>query len=189
MIEIVCRYTRAVLYTSADATTIADAATEAASRGANLGDANLRGADLGGADLGDANLRGANLRGANLGGANLRGANLGDANLRGADLGGANLGDANLGNANLRGADLGGAKTDENTAIDRQVITIVGSRHVITATAGTVRIGCQSWPIAEWLERFAYIGADNGYTAAEIEEYGGHLRRIDAALKALEVAK
>ncbi|HKT90116.1 MAG TPA: pentapeptide repeat-containing protein [Candidatus Sulfotelmatobacter sp.] len=74
-IDIINRYTKAVLYHSETAQTIVDAVTEA----------NLYGADLCGANLGDADLGGANLRGADLYGANLRGADLGDADLRGAE--------------------------------------------------------------------------------------------------------
>ena len=66
MIEILNRYTKAVLYSSETAQTIAEAV--AASK-ANLNGANLRGANLRGADLREANLRGANLREANLNGA------------------------------------------------------------------------------------------------------------------------
>jgi len=119
MIEILHRYTKAVLYKAEAAESVKDAVAEAVRSDANLG-----GADLRGANLGDANLRGANLRGANLydanlydadlGGADLRGANLRGADLRGADLYGANLRGADLRGAdlygaNLRGADLGGA--------------------------------------------------------------------------------
>ena len=59
MIEILNRYTKAVLYTSATADTIAAAVLETRTRGADLGGAYLRGADLSGADLSGAYLRGA----------------------------------------------------------------------------------------------------------------------------------
>ena len=118
MIEILHRYTKAVLYKAeAAAESVKDAVAEAVRsdanlRGANLYGANLRGANLRGANLGGANLYGANLYGADLYGANLYGADLYgadlyDANLRGANLRGANLRDANLGGANLYGANLG----------------------------------------------------------------------------------
>jgi len=109
MIEIVHRYTRAVLYAAATADTIAEAVVEAISAGANLQGANLQDANLRDANLRDADLRDADLRGANLRGANLRGANLRDADLRDADLRDANLRDADLRDANLRGAVLTGA--------------------------------------------------------------------------------
>jgi hypothetical protein len=119
MIQIIHRYTSAVLFESATSTTVKTALIEAVGeganlRGANLEDAYLRGANLRGANLEDAYLRGAYLKGANLEdanlrGANLRGANLEDAYLRGAYLKGANLEDANLRGANLRGANLEGA--------------------------------------------------------------------------------
>jgi hypothetical protein len=109
MIEIIHRYTKAVLYKSESATTVRGAAEEAVRSAANLVGANLVGANLVGANLVGANLVGANLVGANLVGANLRGANLRGANLVGANLVGANLRGANLVGANLRGANLRGA--------------------------------------------------------------------------------
>jgi hypothetical protein len=98
-IDILNRYTRAVLRT-VDYDSL---------RGANLIDADLGDADLGGADLRGANLRGADLRDADLGGADLGGASLRGANLIDADLGGADLGGADLRGANLRDADLSDA--------------------------------------------------------------------------------
>ena len=95
MLQILHRYTQAVLYTTENA---------------NLCDADLRGADLRGANLCGANLCDADLRDANLCGANLRGADLRGANLRGANLCDADLRGANLCDADLRGADLRGAK-------------------------------------------------------------------------------
>jgi len=124
MIEILHRYTRAVLYASATADTIAEAVVEADDahadlRGADLTRADLRGADLTRADLTRADLtradltradlRGAALRGADLRDADLRGADLRDADLRGADLRGAALRGADLRDADLRGAALRGA--------------------------------------------------------------------------------
>jgi uncharacterized protein YjbI with pentapeptide repeats len=69
MIDILNRYTKAVLYHSDTADTIAAAVVEAAASGADLRGADLRGADLRGADLRGADLRGADLRGADLRGA------------------------------------------------------------------------------------------------------------------------
>jgi hypothetical protein len=116
MIEIVNRYTRAVLYKAESAESVRDALIEAVQKKADLGgadlrsaylrSADLRSADLGGAYLGGADLRGADLRGANLSGANLGGADLRSAYLRSADLRSAYLGGADLRSANLGGADL-----------------------------------------------------------------------------------
>ncbi len=108
MIEILHRYTKAMLY-KADVSDVKEAVTKAVEEGADLRGAYLRGADLGGAYLSGANLGGAYLGGAYLSGANLGGAYLGGANLRGANLSGANLGGAYLSGADLRGANLGGA--------------------------------------------------------------------------------
>ena len=92
-IEILCRYTKKVLYTAEteDIKTAVEAAVKAGAylRGADLDGADLDGAYLAGADLDGANLRGAYLRGAYLVGANLVGANLAGANLDGANLAGA----------------------------------------------------------------------------------------------------
>ena len=120
MIDILHRYTRAVLYTSATATEIAAAVVEA-------------------------------------------------SNAR-----------ADLSVANLRGADLNGAKTDENTALDRWTLTLVGSRHVITLAESGVQIGCHSHPITQWLAEYKEIGLESGYSAEQIDEYGELLRKAEA---------
>ncbi len=91
MIDILHRYTKAVLYHSETAQTIAEAAKEAFNKGAYLEGAYLEGANLRGAYLEGAYLRGAYLEGAYLEGANLRGAYLEGAYLRGANLEGAYL--------------------------------------------------------------------------------------------------
>ena len=108
------------------------------------------------------------------GGANLGGADLGGANLGGANLGGANLGGANLGDADLGGADL-----------DRWSIVIIGSRHVITAYADRISIGCHTRTIEKWLANYKSTGKMEDYTDTEIAEYGGHLRRIQAVMNAM----
>jgi len=166
MIEILNRYTRAVIYTSTSAETIAQAVVEAARVRANLSYA-----DLSYANLSYANLSGANLSYANLSGANLSGADLSYADLRGADL---------------RDADLSGAKTDAATKMDRWSLVIVGSRHAITATDRLVAIGCQRHSLDWWLENYGTVGSESGYSPEEIEEYGGHLKRIEAAANALK---
>ncbi|HXR75172.1 MAG TPA: pentapeptide repeat-containing protein [Bryobacteraceae bacterium] len=156
MIEILNRYTRAVIYTSTSAETIAQAVVEAARVRANLSYADLSYA---------------NLSYANLSGANLSGADLSYADLRGADL---------------RDADLSGAKTDAATKMDRWSLVIVGSRHAITATDRLVAIGCQRHSLDWWLENYGTVGSESGYSPEEIEEYGGHLKRIEAAANALK---
>ncbi len=202
--HILNRYKGAVLYSSATAHTIAEAVVEAVRNGANLAGANLAGANLDGATLVRANLAGANLvranlyganlvratlyganlDGATLYGANLDGATLYGANLAGANLAGANLYGANLYGANLYGANLDGAKTSEATKIDRVAINLVGSRHVVTAYADRVRIGCHERTYANWLEVYARVGKIEGYTAEQIEEYHGLLLQAQAMIAA-----
>ena len=168
------RWTGAILYHSETANSIATAVVDAGKSRADLSGADLSGADLSGADLRRAILRRAILSGADLSGADLSGAILRRAILRRADLSGADLS-----GTDLSGTDLSGA------ILDATYITIIGSRHVLTASSREVRIGCQSHPIDWWLDHFRAVGRENGYTAEQVEEYGGHLRRIQAALAAL----
>ena len=100
MIEILNRYTGAILHHSETATTIGEA-LKAIQNKSDLSEADLTRADLTGA-----NLTGANLTGANLGWADLTGADLTGANLTGADLTRANLTGADLTWANLTGVDV-----------------------------------------------------------------------------------
>jgi hypothetical protein len=76
--------------------------------------------------------------------------------------------------ANLRGANLSDAL--------QRIVVIHGSRNVIVAIDGDVRIGCERHVIAEWLEQFEAIGQKQGYTPEQIAEYGLHLRHIAAVL-------
>ena len=161
---IVHRYTGAVIYTSETADSIAAAVIEAARGKANLEGANLEGA----------NLEGAYLRGANLEGANLRGANLEGAYLEGANLEGANLEGANLRGAYLEGANLEGA------TVDRWSSVIIGSKHVITAYSDRVEIGCHERTYDSWLKLYEDVGKREGYTPAQIEEYGALIRKAQA---------
>ena len=195
-IDIINRWTGAILRSSETAATVAQAVIEAVDNaanlrdanlgGANLRDANLRDANLRDANLGDANLRDADLRGADLRGANLRDANLGgadlrDANLRDADLRDANLRDADLRGANLGGANLGGAK--------QFIMQIQGSNHQIVAIDDDIQIGCQRYLLSYWLLNFEEIGARNGYDAFQIAEYGDHLQYIQRRLAAWKQIK
>jgi hypothetical protein len=152
--------------------------------GANLRGADLRGADLGGAYLGGANLHGANLGGAYLGGADLRGAYLHGANLGGAYLHGAYLHGANLGGAYLHGAYLHGANLGGAYLGNRRVLQIAGSRDWIvviqTPESVDVSIGCCRHDLPHWLEHYQGIGRQYGYTSEQIEEYGAHLRHVEA---------
>jgi hypothetical protein len=104
--EILHRYTKAVLYASATAQTIAEAVVEARASWADLSGANLSGANLSRADLSWADLSGADLSRADLSWANLSRANLSRANLSWADLSWADLSRADLSRADLSWADL-----------------------------------------------------------------------------------
>ncbi len=132
MIDIVHRYTKAVLYHSDTAQTIVGAVVEAKTHWADLRGADLRAADLHGADLHGADLHGADLHWADLRGADLRGADLRGANLRGADLHGANL----------HWADL---------PPNYRIASLCFGGWPITATPTETSIGCERHPNEAWL--------------------------------------
>ena len=146
--DIMDRWTRAVVYSSATATNVKEATAEAVT-----------------------------------GGADLSGANLGEANLGGANLIGANLGGADLSGANLSGAYLG----------DLKILQVGGSVHFIVALSTPdgveLRIGCHHKPLAEWLKHYRAIGKVNGYTPAQITEYGAHLKYVAAWAKTIKWPK
>ena len=121
MIDIINRWTGAILRHSETATTIAEAVLEACKSGADLRDADLRGADLSGAD--------------------------------------------------------------------QYVIRIQGSRHEINAINDDVHVGCIRQNLSRWLEVFEAIGKEQGYTAAQIAEYGLHLKHIEAILALRKVTE
>ena len=146
--DIMDRWTRAVVYSSATATNVKEATAEAVTGGADLS--------------------GANLSEANLGGANLIGANLSGAYLSGANLIGANLGDL-------------------------KILQVGGSVHFIVALSTPdgleLRIGCHHKPLVEWLKHYRAIGKVNGYTPAQITEYGAHLKYVAAWAKTIKWPK
>ena len=177
MIEIVHRYTRAVIYRS-EADAIGAAAKEAlASR------ADLRGADLADADLTDADLTGAVLTDADLTDAVLTDADLTRADLTravltGAVLTGAVLTRADLTRADLTGADLTGADLSNSscgTALG-DLLRITGSRHAIIAVdEANISIGCMRHDLAWWREHYAAAGRAEKYSDAQVEEFRLHI--------------
>src|SRR5690348_4327244 len=175
MIEILDRFTRAVLYSSATANDIATAVAEAVKSraylsGAYLSGANLSGADLSGAYLSRAYLSGAYLSGAYLSRADLSGAYLSGADLSGAYLSGAYLSRADLSGAYLSGADLSGAQ---------HVLRISGGRHdIVVSDTGMVSIGCHDYPIERWLASYKVIGQAENYGPEEIEDYADRLKLV-----------
>ena len=191
MIEIIHRYTRAVIYRS-EADTIGAAAKEAlASR------ADLRGADLTDADLTYAVLRGAvltyaDLRGADLTGAVLRGADLMGADLTGADLTGANLSDTVLTRAVLTGADLRDADLSNSncgTALG-DILRITGTRHAIIAVdENNISIGCMRHDLAWWREHCQSAGRAEKYSDVQIEEYRLHIEYVAQWLAARKASE
>ena len=78
--------------------------------------------------------------------------------------------------AYLSGANLSGAN------LDRVVVVIVASHHVITAYADRVEIGCHSHTIDNWLDNYESIGAEAHYPPEAITEYGQHLSKIKSMM-------
>ena len=59
---------------------------------------------------------------------------------------------------------------------------IQGSRHAITLCSHTqIAIGCHVHDIAEWQKRYKAIGKMEGYTPAQIEEYGTYITLLAKA--------
>ena len=171
MIEIVHRYTRAVIYRS-EADAIGAAAKEAlASR-----------ADLRGAVLTDADLTYAVLMGADLTQADLRGAVLRGAVLRGADLTGADLSDADLTDADLSNSNCGTALGD--------ILRITGTRHAIIAVdENNISIGCMRHDLAWWREHCQSAGRAEKYSDVQIEEYRLHIEYVAQWLAARKASE
>jgi len=91
MIEILNRYTKAVLYKSESATTVKEAVVEAVTAKCDLSYIDLSYSDLSYSNLRGIDLRGIDLSYSNLSYSNLSYSNLSGSNLRGIDLRGSNL--------------------------------------------------------------------------------------------------
>ena len=186
MIEIVHRYTRAVIYRS-EADAIGAAAKEALASRADLRGAVLTDAVLRGADLTDADLTYAVLRGAVLTYADLRGADLTGAVLRGADLMGADLTRAVLTGANLSDADL--SNSNCGTALG-DILRITGTRHAIIAVdENNISIGCMRHDLAWWREHCQSAGRAEKYSDVQIEEYRLHIEYVAQWLAARKASE
>ena len=176
MIEIIHRYTRAVIYRS-EADTIGAAAKEALASRADLRGADLTDADLTDAVLTRAVLTRAVLRDADLRDANLTGANLSDTVLTRAVLTGADLRDADLSNSNC-GTALG------------DILRITGTRHAIIAVdENNISIGCMRHDLAWWREHCQSAGRAEKYSDVQIEEYRLHIEYVAQWLAARKASE
>ena len=119
--------------------------------------------------------------GINLREAYLSGADLSRVNLTGAYLTDADLSEANLRRANLRRVNLTGASGP--------FTTFAAGRHSAVFAGGHGVIGCVRRTYDDWLRDYAAIGAANGYTAEEIEEYGQFIALAVARQRRTESAK
>ena len=144
---------------------------------ANLSDTNLRYANLRYADLRYANLRSANLSSADLRYADLRSADLSDTNLRCANLSCADLSCADLRCADLRSADLSDTNLRYTRLENKVLLTFCFGKHTASfMSEDSITIGCYTHPTAYWVEHFVTIGTQEGYTTAQIQEYGRFIK-------------
>ena len=70
---------------------------------------------------------------------------------------------------------LGGARVFGDAWVETPLF-IQGTRHGISNSKhGYLSIGCVTLTFAEWKKQFRAIGKREGYTAAQIKEYGLHI--------------
>ena len=74
--------------------------------------------------------------------------------------------------ANLSCADLSYTRL-ENKAL----LTFCFGKHTASfLSEDSITIGCHTYPTAYWVEHFATIGTQAGYTTAQIQEYGRFIK-------------
>ena len=71
-------------------------------------------------------------------------------------------------------------------AWEKSPLYIQGSRHAMTLCSRTeIAIGCHIHKITEWRETYKAIGKAEGYTPAEIKEYGEYIALMARAARKL----
>ena len=61
---------------------------------------------------------------------------------------------------------------------------VIGSRHSLALQRdGFLIIGCHSKPLTWWQEHYKRKGANEGYSEAEIAEYGGYIAKLAAFME------
>ena len=66
-----------------------------------------------------------------------------------------------------------GVKLGYGVTLDSSPLAVQGSRHLATnGESGKIQIGCHVKTFRQWQLHYAEIGKVEGYTEAEIEEYG-----------------
>jgi hypothetical protein len=72
-------------------------------------------------------------------------------------------------------------------AWENSPLYIQGSRHALTfCKFGWIQIGCHGKPIAWWQENYKELGAKEGYTPEQIEEYGLYIELFSKRPEAKE---
>ena len=84
------------------------------------------------------------------------------------------------GNARVTGnAQVYGAAWVTDNAWEMSPLYIQGTKHSVTNCAhGSIAIGCLVHTFAEWKAKYKAIGKAEGYTAAQIKEYGHHIAYV-----------
>jgi hypothetical protein len=139
-IEILHRYTKAVLYRSETANTIGEAVIEALAMEEKP---NLSGSDLSYSNLSGSDLRCSNLRCSDLSGSNLSGSDLSGSDLRGSNLSYSNLSYSNLRGSNLSGSDLRGSDLSGSNLSGSGVILMQCGIWQVVCDPEFCRVGCQ----------------------------------------------
>jgi hypothetical protein len=98
-------------------------------------------------------------------------------------------GDARVyGNAQVYGnARVFGDAQVSGDAWTESPLYIQGTKHPLTLCSHTeIAIGCHVLPISEWKKRYRVIGSEEGYTPAQIKEYGTYIALLAATAKRLK---
>lgn len=149
----------------------------------DFSNSDLSGVDMSESDLSNSDLSGANLSGSNLSDTNLSMADMSNSNLSNANLSGANLHCAILNNANLyeiiiKGTDFNMAELDGTLMESNGNELFRFKKHPANYHGnGLLTVGCFTYHLSEWLEKFREIGKTYKYSEEEIEMYGNFIKQ------------
>ena len=69
-------------------------------------------------------------------------------------------------------------------------LQIIGSRHMVNIPDGkTIQIGCKNGTPAWWRANYKTVGAEQGYTEAQIAEYAEYIRLASKMIRANQKAE
>ncbi len=141
--------------------------------GVDMSHSDLSNSDLSKTDLSGSDMSYSNLSMADLSDANLTSAVLSGANLHCADMSSANLSEVKIDGANLREAEFKGTLLEngehEHFCFRKHPAKYHGN--------GLLTVGCFTYHISEWMEKFREIGKSHQYSEEEIEIYGNFVKQ------------